>query len=197
MAVKILEEKVIVYNEMSLDAFQVIELVRDDEVELGTVKRKNDIEWVKVSLSDGRDGYILGNTNVFEMSKATLIQDKVDVYEEPSIDSRIIVQYKEGDKFLLTNIISKDDKEWVKISDLEGNEGFIDGDTLVRLKDIDKKEIAKKNILYGALWCVGGLILTVATYSMASRSGTYFVFWGAVIFGGFQLLKGIYQYITS
>ena len=46
-----------------------------------------------------------------------------------------------------------------------------------------KKEKAKKDILYGALWCGGGIILTLANIG--------FIFWGAVIFGGYQLIKGL------
>jgi len=48
---------------------------------------------------------------------------------------------------------------------------------------------AKKDILYGALWCFGGLILTLTK--------TGFIFWGAILFGGIQLIKGIYNYSTN
>lgn len=46
-----------------------------------------------------------------------------------------------------------------------------------------KKARAKKDMLYGALWCVGGIIGTVAN--------TGFIFWGAIIFGGIQFFKGL------
>ena len=46
-----------------------------------------------------------------------------------------------------------------------------------------KKARAHKDILYGALWCVGGIVLTVAHIG--------FIFWGAIIFGGFQFFKGL------
>jgi hypothetical protein len=46
-----------------------------------------------------------------------------------------------------------------------------------------KKSSAKKDILYGSLWCVGGLILTIFD--------TGFIFWGAIVFGGIQLIKGL------
>lgn len=38
-------------------------------------------------------------------------------------------------------------------------------------------------MLYGALWCVGGLALTLANVG--------FIFWGAIIFGGVQFFKGV------
>ena len=56
-----------------------------------------------------------------------------------------------------------------------------------------KREAAEKNLLYGALWCVGGLIVTGITYAAASDGGTYVVAYGAIILGGIQFIKGIIQ----
>lgn len=46
-------------------------------------------------------------------------------------------------------------------------------------------------MLYGALWCIGGIVITVVTYSAASGGGTYVVAWGAIIFGFIQFVKGL------
>jgi hypothetical protein len=46
-----------------------------------------------------------------------------------------------------------------------------------------KQEAARKDMLYGALWCVGGTVLTVANVG--------YIFWGAIIFGGIQFFKGL------
>ena len=46
-----------------------------------------------------------------------------------------------------------------------------------------KKEGAQKDMLYGALWCIGGVIATLADIG--------FIFWGAIIFGGIQFFKGL------
>jgi hypothetical protein len=55
-----------------------------------------------------------------------------------------------------------------------------------------KLDAAKKNVRNGALWCVGGLLVTGISYSMVSEGGgSYFVCWGAVIFGGIQLIRGM------
>ena len=60
-----------------------------------------------------------------------------------------------------------------------------------------KNSAANKNMLYGALWCIGGLIVTAVTYSNASNEGgTYVVAWGAIVFGGYQFIKGIYQKLS-
>jgi hypothetical protein len=52
-----------------------------------------------------------------------------------------------------------------------------------------KKERATKDILYGALWCIGGTIATVANIG--------FFFWGAILFGGIQLIKGLVNYLSN
>lgn len=46
-----------------------------------------------------------------------------------------------------------------------------------------KKAQAKKDMLHGGLWCVGGLALTLADIG--------FIFWGAIVFGGYQFIKGV------
>jgi hypothetical protein len=55
-----------------------------------------------------------------------------------------------------------------------------------------KVDRANKDITHGALWFGGGLLVTVGSYSMASNGGgSYLMCWGAIIFGGYQLLKGM------
>lgn len=51
------------------------------------------------------------------------------------------------------------------------------------------KDAANKDILVGSLWFFGGLIATVANFG--------YIFWGAILFGGIQMLKGISEYIKN
>jgi hypothetical protein len=49
-------------------------------------------------------------------------------------------------------------------------------------------------MLSGALWCIGGIFVTVITYLSAASSptgGTYFVAWGAIIFGAVRFFQGL------
>ena len=48
-----------------------------------------------------------------------------------------------------------------------------------------EKEGAKRDMVYGALWCVGGVIATIADFG--------YIFIGAIVFGGIQFLKGLYN----
>jgi len=48
-----------------------------------------------------------------------------------------------------------------------------------------KKKRANKDMLYGALWCIGGTVATIADFG--------YIFWGAIVFGGIQFLKGLFS----
>jgi hypothetical protein len=54
-----------------------------------------------------------------------------------------------------------------------------------------RREAGGSAMLQGALWCVGGLLVTGVTFAMASGGGIYVVAYGAVIFGAVQFLKGV------
>jgi hypothetical protein len=58
------------------------------------------------------------------------------------------------------------------------------------------QKAGKKNMLYGALWCIGGILVTAFTYQAAASSptgGHYIVAWGAIIFGAIQFFRGLMQ----
>ncbi len=59
------------------------------------------------------------------------------------------------------------------------------------------RDAASKNMLIGGLWCGGGLIVTIATYSAASGGGSYVVAWGAILFGGIQFMRGLGGYFAD
>jgi hypothetical protein len=55
-----------------------------------------------------------------------------------------------------------------------------------------KKGRGSKDMLFGALWLFGGIIVTTVTYSSASSGGgRYVVAYGAIIFGAIQFIRGI------
>jgi hypothetical protein len=46
-----------------------------------------------------------------------------------------------------------------------------------------RKAKGQKEMLYGALWCLGGIILTAANIG--------YIFWGAIIFGAIRFFRGV------
>lgn len=52
-------------------------------------------------------------------------------------------------------------------------------------------KIYESETLTGGLICGVGLVITFVTYSAAINGGTYFIAWGAIIFGAVRLFKGM------
>ena len=52
-----------------------------------------------------------------------------------------------------------------------------------------------KNMGMGALWAIGGTVVTVVTLSSASAGGTYVVAYGAIGVGAVQFVIGLVQYL--
>jgi hypothetical protein len=62
------------------------------------------------------------------------------------------------------------------------------------------RDIGKRNTLSGALWFIGGVLVTVATYRIAAGKpggGMYIIAWGAMIFGAVQFVCGLAQRIED
>lgn len=71
-------------------------------------------------------------------------------------------------------------------------------DNLSKVRAEQYRETGLNNMKVGAMWAVGGLVITGVTYSMASeQGGTYVVTWGAIVFGAIQFFKGLYQYTNG
>ena len=58
------------------------------------------------------------------------------------------------------------------------------------------KAAALKALLKGIAWLIGGILVTFFSYQAAvsNGGGTYFVMYGAIIFGGIQAIKGFIYY---
>ncbi len=62
--------------------------------------------------------------------------------------------------------------------------------------DLLKKH--KKNMIFGALWAIGGTVVTTTTYEQATEEGgTYIVAYGAILIGIFQFLMGLGGWIKA
>ena len=62
----------------------------------------------------------------------------------------------------------------------------------------EKNKVAKRNsatnhMVVGGLFFVGGGIATIVSYNAADPGGEYFLFWGAIIFGGLEFLYGLFK----
>jgi DnaJ-like protein len=58
----------------------------------------------------------------------------------------------------------------------------------------DESDAAFRYARRGGLWFAGGALVTALTYAFSE--GTYFLAWGPLLFGGFQLVRGLLRYLT-
>lgn len=61
---------------------------------------------------------------------------------------------------------------------------------LLQVSDV-KAGAVNTRMLVGAIFFIGGIIVTVVTYSNAIPGGTYIVAWGAILFGAIQFFRGL------
>lgn len=68
-------------------------------------------------------------------------------------------------------------------------------DGLVQAGGETRRVAARKNILYGALWCFGGLLFTLFSLQAAQDSGggKFIVATGAIGIGALQMIRGLFQ----
>jgi hypothetical protein len=62
-------------------------------------------------------------------------------------------------------------------------------------EDSDVSDKAFRYARNGGLWFAAGGLVTAATYAFSS--GAYFLAWGPLIFGGFQLVRGMLRYLGA
>jgi len=50
-------------------------------------------------------------------------------------------------------------------------------------------------MIFGALWCFGGIAVTAMTYKASANAGggRFVLAWGAILFGGIQFFRGLFQ----
>mgnify|MGYP001043019291 FL=1 len=196
MRARILDQQVKLYSSPEPNALSLATLAEGTEVEFGKTIKAGGKKWIEVLMTSGQKGYIANGTRVYPFRLATPLQNNVPVYNQPTAHSLVRITLKRNTKIYLTGITRSENLDWVKVRDLNGVEGYISGQTRLRVIPEKSKALARKNIISGALWCGAGLLIT-GIGATSSGSGTYVIAWGAILYGGIQLVTGIYQYFTA
>ena len=68
---------------------------------------------------------------------------------------------------------------------------------LIRMRKEAVGAAGKKEMLHGALWCIGGITVTAVTYSLASEGAPFIIAFGAIIFGAIQFFRGLAQWLRK
>lgn len=51
----------------------------------------------------------------------------------------------------------------------------------------------KRNMMIGGIVCLIGVAVTLGTYSSAAPGGSYLIAWGAILYGGIQFIRGLFE----
>lgn len=61
----------------------------------------------------------------------------------------------------------------------------------------DTLRTARRNMLLGLLWCVGGLIFSFVSYYFTEAGGRYVIATGAIVWGAVQAVSGLVAYVRE
>lgn len=197
MKARILDSQVKVYSSTDEHAVSIATLEKGMEVEFGGVKRNAGKIWVTIVLSTGQLAYLPGDARVFAIREGALMQDKVDMHSEPSAGSLVIQQLPINTRLDILEVVHEGEARWVRVRDKNGKEGFIDGETRIRVIQQKTKAMGRKNIITGLMWLVAGGIISFSGAPAVSGAGFTLLGYGALLFGAGMLVYGIFQFVKA
>ncbi len=197
MKATILDKQVKVYSSIDEYAVSIATLPEGSEIDFGGAKKRAGKLWVPITLSTGQQAFIPGDTHIFAIREGALAQDNVDLHTEPSAASLIKQQLGRNAKFYILQRVSDQGQIWMRVRDINGSEGFISGETRIRVVQQKTKAVGKKNVVSGVMWLAVGVLISFSGIAGTS-GGSFTVFgYGAILFGAVMLILGAVQYFTA
>jgi hypothetical protein len=197
MKARTIDDQVKVYSSTDANSVSIATLPAGSEIEFGGTKRKTGKLWVPITLSTGQQAFIPGETKIFVIQEGSLLQNNVELHSEPSSGSLIKSQLARNTKFYILGVGKGEGKNWLRIRDMNGSEGYIAGETRIKVIQQRTKAFARKNLFSGVMWLVAGIIIIFSNSAPASGSSFSLLGYGAILFGAVMLISGIVQYVTA
>jgi hypothetical protein len=197
MKARIIDPQVKVYSSMDGNALSIATLQQGSEIEFQKTKRKGGKMWVPITLATGQQAFIPAETHIFVIRDGALMQNNVDLHSEPSAGSPIKQQLMRNARLSILEVVKGAEQDWVRVRDTSGNEGFIAGDTRVRLTQQKSKANGRRNMITGGMWLVAGLIFLFSDSSATSNSGLNLIGFAALAFGLAIFISGLVQFVTA
>ena len=197
MKARILDPQVKVYSSIDENAVSIATLHEGSEIEYSAPKRRAGKLWIPITLSTGQQAFIPGEARISAIHEGALMQDNVDLHTEPSAESQVKQQLKFNTKILLLQNEERGGQLWKRVRDVNGSEGYIAGDTRVRVIQQKTRAMARKNLLTGVMWLIAGLAITFSGSSSTSGGSFSLLGYGAILFGGVMLIMGLVAYFSA
>lgn len=197
MKARILDSQVKVYSSMDANSVSLTTLPEGSEIEFGGAKRKAGKLWVPITLSTGQQAYIPAETRIYIIRQGSLMQNNVELHAEPSSGSLVKSQLGRNTKVYILQVVKGDGQDWVRVRDINGSEGYIPGETRIRLEQQRTKATARRNMINGVMWLIAGLVITFSNSAPGAGSSFGLLGYGAILFGAVMLISGIVQYVKA
>ena len=194
--VRILDSNVPMHASPSAKSQIICQLTDGPDVELTKATRG----FVEIKLADGRHGFINSRVATFRTKTMSLRQGQEPLYVAPSVNSKIVATLEKGARIRTRDVgVVQDGIKWLHVNADGGGVGFVRGDVQVltlgstpRIKGSNANGF--KNVLIGGVILLIGVVVTTGNYSAISHTGgPYLIAWGAILFGGIWLVKGLSQ----
>ncbi|MGD0768489.1 MAG: SH3 domain-containing protein [Tepidisphaeraceae bacterium] len=198
--VKILDSKVPMYASANNKSRLICQLTDCPEVEL----TKGSGGFVEIKLADGRCGFVDGKVAIHSIKTMCLRQDQAPLYAAPGLNAPVVAMLERDARITTRGVTAEQDGiKWLNVTADSGQVGYIRGDVKVLILaatpriERDRRD-GMRNVLIGGGICLIGVLVTAGSYSAVSQhGGPYLVAWGAILFGGIQLFRGLSQLTTA
>ncbi len=192
MKARILDPQVKVYSSTDANAVTFTSLPVGSEIEIANAIKKAGKQWLPITLPTGQKAYIPGETRIYQIPEGYTMQKDVELHAEPSSKSPIKFTLRRGTTLSLMQVVREDGRDWVRVQDKNGTEGYIAGDTRIRkIPPRTKANFRKK--LAEALWAIAGLVVSIA----GTGDFANLLPWVGLLFAVALLIAGIVLYMST
>ena len=193
MKAVITDETVQVYGSTEDQSISIATLHKAQVVELGKVIRKKQKVFVEVKLSEDQTGYIDGETKIFAIKKGQVSSTSVDLLDAPAANANVVKVEMRGALLELNGVEKNDDGTWFSVVDESGVTGFITGNAKLRAVPEASRSSAIRNIVYGAVFIVLGVIFTVLNQKSQANNSMEYITIAVIFFGLLQGGQGVVE----
>jgi hypothetical protein len=195
MRAVITDEETLVYGSMEDQTISIATLHKGDVLDLGKVIKKGKVVWVEATLPGDVKGYISGETKIFAIKKGQVSNKSLDLLETPSKTATVVKTFIKGTILEFNGVEKNEEGTWFSVTDDTGVKGYVTADAKLRQVQEPSKSGAMRDIVYGLVFILLGVIFTVMNQKSTPNSGMVYISMAVIFFGLLQGGQGVLQYI--
>jgi hypothetical protein len=195
MRAVITDEETLVYGSMEDQTISIATLHKGDALELGKVIKKGKVVWVEATLPGDVKGYISGETKIFAIKKGQVSNKSLDLLDTPSKSATVMKTFVKGTILEFNGVEKNEEGTWFSVTDDSGVKGYVTADAKLRQVQEPSKSGAMRDIVYGLVFVILGLIFTIMNQKSTPNSGMVYISMAVIFFGLLQGGQGVLQYV--